>query len=309
MKNVLQKLRSGLDKTRKNLVDGVVKAVGDGKKVDAALLDELEELLISADVGIHATDRIIEALVEKSADNAVNSADYITNIVKKEITALLEDESRKKEQKTLQLNGAKPHVILMVGVNGTGKTTTIGKLAYAYKRQGKKVLLAAADTFRAAAAEQLDIWAQRVGADMIKNQHGADPASVAFDSLRAAIARQVDVLIVDTAGRLHTKVNLMDELKKIRRVLDKCLPGAPHEVLLVIDATTGQNAINQTRQFLEAVDISGIVLAKLDGTAKGGIVVAIRQELGIHVKYIGLGEQLEDLQPFDPAIFAEALFR
>ncbi len=309
MKNVLQKLRSGLDKTRKNLVDGVVKAVGDGKKVDAALLDELEELLISADVGIHATDRIIEALVEKSADNAVNSADYITNIVKKEITALLEDESRKKEQKTLQLNGAKPHVILMVGVNGTGKTTTIGKLAYAYKRQGKKVLLAAADTFRAAAAEQLDIWAQRVGADMIKNQHGADPASVAFDSLRAAIARQVDVLIVDTAGRLHTKVNLMDELKKIHRVLDKCLPGAPHEVLLVIDATTGQNAINQTRQFLEAVDISGIVLAKLDGTAKGGIVVAIRQELGIPVKYIGLGEQLEDLQPFDPAIFAEALFR
>ena len=307
MRRVFGKLRSGLDKTRKNLVDGVLRVVGDHGKIDQDLLDDLEEILITGDVGVNAAEKIIEDLQETANLKEITGADEIITLLKGEMKKMLQPAADANtagaEMKTI------PHVILIVGVNGTGKTTTIGKLAHWYREQNKKVLLAAADTFRAAASEQLEIWAQRAHVDMIKNQPGADPAAVAFDAVNAAMARNVDVLIVDTAGRLHTKVNLMEELRKIKRVLKKRVESAPHEVLLVLDATTGQNAINQTRQFIDAVDVDGIVLTKLDGTAKGGIVLAIHQELQIPVKYIGLGEQMSDLEEFDSDEFVEALFQ
>ena len=302
----LGKLRSGLIKTRESLVKKIGGLVGLHKKLDKELLDELEEILLKADVGLSGTTNIIQGLENLSQKEKDTDPEMVISLLKQQIKSILKDTSAPDHPKELS---ASPWVIMVVGVNGTGKTTSIGKLARMYLEQEKKVLLAACDTFRAAAVDQLDIWAKRVGAEMVKSQSYQDPASVAFDALKSAQARKMDIVIADTAGRLHTKYNLMEELKKIKRVMDKSLPGAPHEVLLVIDATTGQNAISQAKIFKEAVGVTGIILAKLDGTAKGGIVIAIASDLKIPVKYVGLGEKSEDLEPFDSETFVEALFQ
>jgi fused signal recognition particle receptor len=272
-------------------------------KIDADLLESLEEILITADFGMQTTQDLIQALEQRVAREGLSVAD---------LRSALQDEIRQRlklEAAPLDLERAKPFVIMVVGVNGAGKTTTIGKLARQFSSQGMKVVLGAGDTFRAAAAEQLAIWGERSGVDVIRHKEGADPAAVAFDAAKAAVARKADVLILDTAGRLHTKVNLMEEMKKIHRVLGREIPDAPHETLLVLDATTGQNALTQARLFKEAVKISGIALTKLDGTAKGGMVVAIGAELGLPVRYVGIGEGVEDLRPFDPDLFVDALFQ
>ena len=295
------KLVQGLTKTRNNLVNQI-KSVLRGRKISEELFEELEEVLITADIGVKSTLEIVENLRERCREEKIQDGEEVENLLKEELKKLLGDGSG------LKAPNAEPWVIMIVGVNGVGKTTTIGKLAAKFTSQGKKVVLAAGDTFRAAAAEQLGIWAERSGAQLIRHAEGSDPAAVAFDALQAARNRKADVLIVDTAGRLHTKSNLMDELKKVRRVLEREMPGAPHDVLLVIDATTGQNGLSQARLFHQAVDVSGLVLAKLDGTAKGGIVLAIQKELGLPVKYIGVGEGIEDLRPFYPEEFVEALF-
>ncbi len=302
MKISLEKLKSGLSKTKENLFGKISQAVGLHKKIDEELLSELEEILIKADVGPGTTDKIIEGIKKEAKVRKAEGSDRIIELLKDQIVSILGDE---KASETPVLS---PHVIMMVGVNGTGKTTSIAKLAKKYSDEGKKVLVAACDTFRAAALEQLSIWAQRVGVEMIKSTPNQDPASVAFDAIKSACARKFDVVIADTAGRLHTKVNLMEELKKIKRVMGKALEGAPHEVLLVIDATTGQNGISQVQLFEEAVGVTGIFLTKLDGTAKGGIIIATADELKVPVKYVGLGEKPDDFQPFDPVQFTEALF-
>jgi fused signal recognition particle receptor len=298
----LEKLKAGLAKTKGNLLGKISQAVGLHKKIDQELLDELEEILIKADVGPSTTAKIIEGVKQEAQENKLEDSDKVIQLLKEQVAAILGTENKPNE------NFSSPHVIMVVGVNGTGKTTSIAKLAKDYNDLDKKVLVAACDTFRAAAVEQLSIWAERVGVDMIKSQPNQDPASVAFDAIKSASARGVDVVIADTAGRLHTKVNLMEELKKIRRVMDKALPGAPHETILVIDATTGQNGLSQVKLFKEAVDITGIFLTKLDGTAKGGIMIAIADQFNVPVKYIGLGEKPDDFQRFDPTWFAEALF-
>lgn len=300
--NMFSKLRDGLKKTREGVFGKVLETITPGKRIDDKTLEEIEEILITGDVGVDTTLQIIDVVKEKIKKEGEITRENFLNILKNEIASVLDVGNPKSESPT-----GRPEVILVVGVNGTGKTTTIGKLAYKYKRKGKKVLLAAADTFRAAAIEQLDIWKKRADADIIKNVHGADPASVAFDSLQAAIAREIDVLIIDTAGRLHTKSNLMEELKKIKKVLSKLVPDAPHEILLVLDANTGQNAIAQAKVFMEAITISGLILTKLDGTARGGVIIPIINELQIPVKYIGIGEKIEDLDDFNPEEFAEAL--
>ena len=300
--NMFSKLRDGLKKTREGVFGKVLETIGQGKKIDDETLEEIEEILITGDVGVDTTMKIIEDVKEKIRQDGDITRENFIDILKNEIAAVL----AVGDLKHSDLN-AKPEVILVVGVNGTGKTTTIGKLAFKYRREGKKVLLAAADTFRAAAIEQLEIWKKRADADIIKNVHGADPASVAYDSLQAAIARDVDVLIIDTAGRLHTKSNLMEELKKIKKVLSNLVPDAPHEILLVLDANTGQNAISQARVFMEAITIDGLILTKLDGTARGGVIIPSINELQIPVKYIGIGEKIEDLDDFRPEEFAEAL--
>jgi fused signal recognition particle receptor len=302
----LGKLRSVLAKTRESLVKKIGGLVGLHKKLDRELLDELEEILLKADVGVTGTTNIIQAMENLSQKEKITDPEMVMSLLKQEIKLILNDTSSPDLPEKLSTT---PWVIMVVGVNGTGKTTSIGKLARMYLEQKKKVILAACDTFRAAAVDQLDIWAKRVGVDMVKSQPFQDPASVAFDALKSAKAKDVDIVIADTAGRLHTKYNLMEELKKIKRVMDKSMPGAPHEVLLVIDATTGQNAISQAKIFKEAVGVTGIVLAKLDGTAKGGIVLAIASDLKIPVKYIGLGEKSEDLETFDSESFVEALFQ
>ena len=302
----LGKLRLGLTKTRESLVKKIGGLVGLHKKLDRELLDELEEILLKADVGVTGTTNIIQAMENLSQKEKTTDPEMVMSLLKQEIKSILNDTNSPDLPEDLS---ATPWVIMVVGVNGTGKTTSIGKLARMYLEQKKKVLLAACDTFRAAAVDQLDIWAKRVGVDMVKSQPFQDPASVAFDALKSAKAKDVDVVIADTAGRLHTKYNLMEELKKIKRVMDKSLSGAPHEVLLVIDATTGQNAISQAKIFKEAVGVTGIILAKLDGTAKGGIVLAIASDLKIPVKYIGLGEKSEDLESFNSESFVEALFQ
>jgi fused signal recognition particle receptor len=299
------KLKSGLSKTRDNFVGGIEKAVYGKKEIDAAVLDDLEEALISADLGAETASAIVKNVQEKLQRKGLTDA--FAPLVQKEIKESVRDILRgdagtfRGGEKTLS-------VYLFVGVNGTGKTTTIGKLSAKFKSEGKKVILAAADTFRAAAAEQLVLWGEKAGIDVIHHKSGADPGAVVFDAIAAARAREADILLVDTAGRLQTKTNLMEELKKINRVIERELPGEPSEVILVLDATTGQNALSQAKLFNEAVGVTGIILTKLDGTAKGGIVIAIAAELGIPVKMIGIGEKQEDLQPFNPDEFAEALF-
>ena len=295
------KIGSGLKKTKDALTRPLNSMLRSFSKIDEDLFEELEEILIMGDVGATTAGHICESLREKVKQTGASDPEQIKDMLRETVADLLRGGQEMKL-------GTRPSVILVIGVNGVGKTTTIGKLAALYKAQGKKVLLAAADTFRAAAIEQLDIWADRAGVDIVKHGEGSDPAAVVFDSLAAAKARGSDIVIVDTAGRLHNKKNLMEELSKIHRVIDRELPGADKEVLLVLDATTGQNAVNQAREFKNAANITGIALTKLDGTARGGVVLAIREGLGIPVKFIGVGEGIDDLRPFDPAEFAAELF-
>ncbi len=299
---MLGKIKKGLKKTRESVFSKISNVFSGHKTIDQELLEELEEILITGDVGVDTTMEIIERLQERVRKENLQDAQALQQALKeemaKELIAPPEEDSET----------YRPFVMLVVGVNGTGKTTSIAKLAYHLKQKGKRVLLAAADTFRAAAIEQLDIWAKRLDCEIIKHQPGADPAAVVFDALNAAKARNVDYLIIDTAGRLHTKVNLMSELNKIYRVIDKQIPGAPHEVVLVIDAGNGQNAISQAREFVKAVRVNAIFLTKLDGTAKGGVVLSIKRQLGIPVKYIGLGEKMTDFELFNPQEFVEGLF-
>ena len=302
-KGFFARLKQGLSKTREGFIGRIVAAVSGKNKLDRELLDEIEEILIESDIGAARAYRFIEE-VKQQASESGNNGGQVLETLKKEILNILSGESAE----IASAGHGALTVIMFVGVNGTGKTTTIGKLAAKYRSQGKKVMIAAADTFRAAAIEQVQIWGERAGAVVISHEAGGDPAAVAFDAVEAGKARGMDYLLIDTAGRLHTNVNLMEELKKVKRVVGKALPGAPHEVLLVLDATTGQNAISQARTFAEGVGVTGIVLTKLDGTAKGGIVVAIKDELGVPVKLVGVGEGIEDLRPFDPVMFVEALF-
>mgnify|MGYP000697680224 FL=1 len=295
------KIKEGLKKTRENVSTSIDKMLHSFQKIDEELFEELEELLVLGDVGVPTAERICEECRRQVKERKISDPNEIYGLIR-EITA---DMMRGGEELDLSTS---PSVILVIGVNGVGKTTTIGKLAYRLKSEGKRVILAAADTFRAAAIDQLEVWAQRSGCDIVKQSEGSDPASVVFDAISAAKARGADVVICDTAGRLHNKKNLMAELAKINRIIDRELPGAAKEVLLVLDAATGQNAVNQAREFKNAADITGIVLTKLDGTPKGGVVIAIREDLKIPVKFIGVGEQLDDLQPFDADEFAQALF-
>lgn len=304
----LNRLKEGLAKTRDNIIGKVESLINIRKKIDEEFLQELEEILILGDVGVTTTMKIIEGIKLRAKREKLENSSDINKILREEIENLLQDGLVDIENPFSIPEGKKPYVIMIVGVNGVGKTTTIGKLAYNYKNTGKKVLIAAADTFRAAANEQLEIWAQRAGVEIIQQIQGADPAAVAFDAYKAAHARSIDVMIIDTAGRLHTKTNLMEELKKIKRVLQKQSPEIPHEVLLVLEAPTGQNAIQQAKQFSSAVGITGLVLTKLDGTAKGGIVITISSDLNIPIKFIGVGEKIEDLQPFNKKAFVNALF-
>lgn len=298
------KLKAGLGKTRDGLVGNVKKIFTGADPVSDAMFDALEETLISADVGVATTLQIIEDMRSKSKAEKITNPEKLYEVLKAETIALLGTD----ETDTNWKCDDSPHIMLIAGVNGSGKTTTAGKIAARLAREGRSVLLGAADTFRAAATEQLTIWAERANVDIIHHQEGADPGAVAYDTVDAAIARNCDNVIIDTAGRLHTKVNLMEELKKVQRVIGKRLPGAPHEVLLVLDATTGQNGLQQAKQFTDALSVSGIVLTKLDGTAKGGMAIAINKQLGIPIKMIGVGEGVDDLQPFDANQFVNALF-
>jgi fused signal recognition particle receptor len=300
MFGVLRSLRDGLAKTRKSFSDKVGSLIL-GNKIDEVFLDELEEALIASDVGVETASFVLKDLKERFKRNELSSPEQVKDRLRQLLFEILSARSS-----AFSLT-ASPSVVLVVGVNGTGKTTTIGKLANRLQSEGKKVMLAAGDTFRAAASEQLSIWGERAGIPVIKHKEGADPSAVVFDAVSAAKARSVDVLIVDTAGRLHTKSNLMEELKKVRRILSRELPGAPHETLLVLDGNTGQNALVQTKMFHEAVGVTGIVLTKLDGTSKGGIIFAIYKELSIPVKFVGIGEAIEDLRNFDPREFVDAL--
>lgn len=302
------KLREGLARTREGLVGRVTRILTGQTKVDEALLEQLEESLIAADVGAGTAGEIMDGLRKRLKADPPHDAGGVFPLLRQEITEQLSTAGWTGTADPFARPPDAPYVVLVVGINGVGKTTTIGKLARRYVDAGNRVLIAAADTFRAAAGEQLEIWAGRAGAELIQQKQGADPGAVAFDAVKSAAARGVDVVIIDTAGRLHTRVNLMEELKKIRRVIQKQSPQAPHEVLLVIDASTGQNGLQQAKQFGGAVGVTGIVLTKLDGTAKGGIVLAIARELRIPVKYVGVGEKVDDLQPFSPQDFAEALF-
>jgi fused signal recognition particle receptor len=298
-----QRLKQGLSKSRESLLQNIG-TILQNRRWDEQSLNAMEESLIAADVGVKATEKLMEALRRQAPAGAVDAAQEMSSRLR---TAMVQMLQRPNPSNIAQFS-TRPWVIIFLGVNGVGKTTTIGKLAAQYRSAGKKVLLVAADTFRAAAIEQLDIWGQKVGVDVVKHRPGADPSAVVFDGMQAAKNRSVDALLIDTAGRLHTKAHLMEELKKIRRVIAREQPGAPHETLLVLDATTGQNGLQQARVFKEATDVSGIVLTKLDGTAKGGVIISIQEELGVPVKYIGVGEDVEDLQPFDPIRFVDALF-
>ncbi|MBP2653163.1 MAG: cell division transporter substrate-binding protein FtsY [Firmicutes bacterium] len=297
------RLKDGLTKTRNGFTEKIEQLISGYTKIDEEFLADLEAVMLMADVGIHTTTRLITDIKTAIKMNKIQSPEELRPFLADRISAILDEGLAPLGQAS-----EGPTVIMVVGVNGVGKTTTIGKLGNYYHKQGLKVLLAAGDTFRAAAIDQLEIWGQRINADVICHSEGSDPAAVAFDAVQAAKARRADILIVDTAGRLHTKSNLMEELKKIYRVIAREIPDAPHEVLLVLDATTGQNAIVQAKLFKEAVKVSGVVLTKLDGTAKGGVVVAIKAELELPVKWIGIGEATDDLRPFDPKEFADALF-
>jgi fused signal recognition particle receptor len=296
-----KRLKSGLSKTREILTTDINDLFTGKRRIDDELLEELEELLITSDIGVQTTMDLIQSISVISSE--ITGPDQLKNILKEKIRELLNATMKPPRE-----IAGKPHVIMVIGVNGVGKTTTIGKLAARFSASGKKVVIAAADTFRAAAIEQLMIWAERAGVDIIKHKEMSDPAAVAYDGIQAAVARDADIVLVDTAGRLHTRKNLMEELKKIKRTISKKLPGAPHEILLILDATTGQNALSQAELFNDALDVTGIALTKLDGTAKGGIVVSICNALEIPLNYIGVGEKIEDLQEFDPAEFVNALF-
>ncbi|MGD9160236.1 MAG: signal recognition particle-docking protein FtsY [Desulfobacteraceae bacterium] len=298
------RLKQGLSKTRNGLTGRLDRVFLGKREIDEDLLDELEEILFTSDLGVDASQELIELVREGVARKSLGNPEQLKAALKEKIIEFLNiEEPQVKEPKP-----GEPLVIMMIGVNGVGKTTTIGKVAGLFKNEGREVMLAAGDTFRAAAAEQLTIWGERVGVDVIRQNEGADPSAVVFDAVSAAMSRKMDVLLIDTAGRLHTKVNLMDELNKIYRVAGKKLPGAPHQVWLVLDATTGQNAISQAEMFHKMLGLDGIILTKLDGTAKGGIVVGISRQLGIPIKYIGIGEKIDDLRPFDASEFAEAIF-
>lgn len=303
-----ERLEEGLEKTRSSFLGKISRAIRGKDTIDDEVLDDLEEALVTSDVGVNTTLEVIKKVQERVARDKYVSANELTQMIRFEIADLVMRDAPDRPADFDAPLPNKPHVIMVVGVNGVGKTTSIGKIAHRYKQAGKKVVLGAADTFRAAATEQLEIWAKRADVPIIKQGHGADPAAVAFDTLASAEGRASDVIIIDTAGRLHTKGGLMDELSKVKRVMDRQVAGAPHEVLLVLDASTGQNAIRQAEEFTKSVDVTGLVLTKLDGTAKGGIVIAISHEFQIPVKYIGVGEGIDHLQIFDRERFVGALF-
>ena len=307
-KNKKETLDKGLSKTKQSVFTKISKAIAGKSKVDEEVLDNLEQILVEADVGVETTLKIIERIEGRVARDKYLGTAELNAILREEIMALMQ-ENISDERESFDLpQSSTPYVIMVVGVNGVGKTTTIGKLAYQFKQAGKKVILGASDTFRAAAVDQLKIWSERVGVDMVTQGMGADPASVAFDTLKSAVAKQADVVIIDTAGRLHNKIGLMNELSKIRNVMKKVLPDAPNEVLLVLDASTGQNAIEQAKQFTAATNVNALALTKLDGTAKGGVVIGISDQFKVPVRYIGLGEQMEDLQIFNAKAFVDSLF-
>jgi fused signal recognition particle receptor len=301
-------LNKGLEKTKTSVLQKLSRAITGKSKIDDEVLDNLEEVLITSDVGVETTLKIIERIQKRVADDKYANTDELNSILRDEIARLLEENNTGDIVDFGSIITKKPYVIMVVGVNGVGKTTTIGKLAHQFKKAGKKVLLGAADTFRAAAVEQLVIWSQRAGVDIVKQTMGADPAAVAFDTITSALANDYDVVIIDTAGRLHNKVNLMNELTKIKRVMQKGIPDAPHEVLLVLDGSTGQNAFEQAKQFTLATEVTALALTKLDGTAKGGVVIGISDQFKIPVRYIGVGEGMEDLQVFNKYEFVDSLF-
>ncbi|TKG97268.1 signal recognition particle-docking protein FtsY [Puteibacter caeruleilacunae] len=303
-----ESLDKGLSKTKESVFKKLSRAVVGKSKVDDEVLDNLEEVLITSDVGVDTTLKIIERIEKRAAHDKYMGTSELTDMLRGEIAALLEENNSGEEADFDLPKSEDPYVIMVVGVNGVGKTTTIGKLAYNFKKAGKKVVLGAADTFRAAAIDQLEIWADRVGVPIVKQKMGSDPASVAYDTLASAKAADADVVIVDTAGRLHNKINLMNELSKIKNVMQKVVPNAPNEILLILDGSTGQNAFEQAKQFTKATDVSALAITKLDGTAKGGVVIGISDQFKIPVKYIGIGEQIEDLQIFRKREFVDSLF-
>ena len=303
-----ENLEKGLEKTKTSLFSRISKAVIGKTRVDDEVLDNLEEILVTSDVGVETTLKIIERIQQRVAKDKYLGTSELNSLLKEEIAALLQENNTSDTVEFTLPVSTRPYVIMVVGVNGVGKTTTIGKLAYNFKKAGYSVLLGAADTFRAAAIDQLRIWAERVDVPVISQGMGADPASVAFDTLKSAMSRTIDIVIIDTAGRLHNKINLMNELSKIRKVMTKLIPEAPQEVLLILDASTGQNAIEQAKQFTSATEVNALALTKLDGTAKGGVVLGISDQFKIPVKYIGIGEKMEDLQVFDRNAFVESLF-
>jgi fused signal recognition particle receptor len=303
-----ESLNEGLQKTKEGFLSKITKAIAGKSSVDEEVLDNLEDALVSADVGIDTTIEIIKRIEQRVAKDKYVNTSELNRLLQEEIESLLVDDIDDSHKNFNIPEGKKPYVILVVGVNGVGKTTTIGKLAHNYKKAGNAVMLGAADTFRAAAVDQLTIWSERVGVPIVKQPMGSDPASVAFDSVQSAVAKNADVLIIDTAGRLHNKAHLMEELSKIKRVIKKVIPGAPHEVLLVLDGSTGQNALEQAKQFTTATDVSALAITKLDGTAKGGVVLAIANQLKIPVKFIGVGEKIDDLIIFDKHEFVDTLF-
>ncbi len=305
MWGVFEKLKESLSKTHQGFVEKIDQLLSGKKSIDQDLLDELEGLLFSADLGVKTSSQLIEGVQRGLKRGELQEPERVKDFIRQEIFRILQ---MGEKPLSIDFSQTKPFLFMVVGVNGVGKTTTIAKIAHQYSSQGKKVLIGAADTFRAAAVEQLEVWATRVKADLIKHSKGSDPSAVAFDSVHAAKARNVDLVFIDTAGRLHTKVNLMEELKKIKRIIAREYPGAPHEILLVLDATTGQNAISQAKLFHEAIGVTGIALAKLDGTAKGGIIIGITDELKLPIRYIGVGEGMDDLREFNASEFVQALF-
>jgi fused signal recognition particle receptor len=305
MRGLFEKLKEGLSKTHQGFVEKIDQLLTGRRSIDQDFLDELEGLLFSADLGIKTSSQLIEGVQKGLKKGELQEPEKVKDFIRHEIFRILQMGDK---PLSIDFSQTKPFLFMVVGVNGVGKTTTIAKIAYQYSSQGKKVLIGAADTFRAAAVEQLEVWATRVRADLIKHSKGSDPSAVAFDSIHAAKARNVDLVFIDTAGRLHTKVNLMEELKKVKRIIAREYPGAPHEILLVLDATTGQNAISQAKLFHEAIGVTGIALTKLDGTAKGGIIIGITDELKLPIRYIGVGEGMDDLREFHASEFVQALF-
>ncbi len=304
-----ESLDKGLEKSKSGIFDKITKALVGKSEVDEEVLDELEEILISSDVGVETTVKIIRRIEDRVAKDKYASTSELDRILREEVAALLQENNSQDVQNSFETeNLPKPYVLMVVGVNGVGKTTTIGKLAHNFQKNGKKVVLGAADTFRAAAVDQLKLWGQRVGVEVVDHGMNTDPSSVAYDAIKVGVEKDADVIIIDTAGRLHTKVNLMNELGKIKRVMQKILPEAPHEVMLVLDGSTGQNAVIQAREFTRVTDVNSLAITKLDGTAKGGVVIGISDEFKIPVKYIGVGEKMEDLQVFNKMAFVESLF-